>query len=60
MITSPPVAWLWATFDKRRRYYLNHDFQNRAWMITLKSVMDAGPAAHTCRSDYDDPLRWWL
>ena len=60
MIASPPIAWLWATFDKRRRYHMNHEAQNRAWMITLKSGMDAGPGVRTCRSDYDDPLRWWL
>jgi len=60
MTASPAIAWLWATFDKRRRYHMNQEAQNRAWMITLKSDMDAGPAAHTLRSDYDDPLRWWL
>ena len=29
-------------------------------MITLKSVMDAGPSMHVCSGDYGDPLRWWL
>ena len=50
------------TFDKRRRYHMNHDLQNRAWMITLKERHGRRTRARGPRpyADYDDPLRWWL